>query len=112
MLDTFGMQTGGREYRRLIQAFERVFGATIFFGTDSLIGSAGVLQRSPFNFMREAQMWYSRSPEQPPISSDFENVIVLRDDFYQEILAHPVPNDLEAVKFSPQGQQCSIFACG
>ncbi len=25
-------------------------------------------------------------------------MIVLSDDFYQEILAHPVPNDLEAVK--------------
>jgi hypothetical protein len=48
--------------------------------------------------MREAQIWYSRSPEQRPISSEFENVIVLSDDFYQEVLAHPVPNDLEAVK--------------
>lgn len=34
MLETFGMQNGGKEYRRLIQAFERIFGATIFFGTD------------------------------------------------------------------------------
>jgi hypothetical protein len=34
MLETFGMQKGGKEYRRLIQAFERLFGATIFFGTD------------------------------------------------------------------------------
>jgi hypothetical protein len=98
MLETFGMQTGGKEYRRLVEAFERVFGATIFFGTDSLRGSAKVVQRSRFNFMREAQIWYSRSPEQRPISSDFENVIVLSDDFYQEVLAHPVPNDLEAVK--------------
>jgi hypothetical protein len=48
--------------------------------------------------MREAQIWYSRSPEQRPISAEFENVVVLSDDFYQEILAHPVPNDLEAVK--------------
>jgi hypothetical protein len=53
---------------------------------------------SRFNFMREAQIRYSRSPEQRPISSEFENVIILSDDFYQEILAHPVPNDLEAVK--------------
>jgi hypothetical protein len=98
MLETFGMQTGGKEYRRLVLAFERVFGATIFFGTDNLNGSAKVVQRSRFNFMQEAQIWYSRNPEQRPISSEFENVIVLSDDFYQEILAHPVPNDLEAVK--------------
>ena len=98
MLETFGMQTGGKEYRRLVEAFERVFGATIFFGTDSLRGSAKVVQRSRFNFMREAQIWYSRTPEQRPLSSGFENVIVLSDDFYQEVLAHPVPNDLAAVK--------------
>jgi hypothetical protein len=34
MLDTFGMQQGGAQYRRLIGAFKRVFGAMIFFGTD------------------------------------------------------------------------------
>jgi hypothetical protein len=30
MLDTFGMNKGGKEYRRLVAAFERIFGATIF----------------------------------------------------------------------------------
>src|SRR5581483_1548698 len=34
MLDTFGMQQGGSQYRRLVAAFQRIFGATIFFGTD------------------------------------------------------------------------------
>jgi hypothetical protein len=35
MLESFGigMHTGGKEYRRLVEAFERIFGATIFFGT-------------------------------------------------------------------------------
>jgi len=53
MLETFGMPTGGKEYRRLVQAFERVFGATIFFGTETTkttSGSAKVIQRSRFNF--------------------------------------------------------------
>ena len=35
MLETFGMHRGGKEYRRLVAAFERIFGATIFFGTDA-----------------------------------------------------------------------------
>ena len=35
MLETFGMHKGGKEYRRLVAAFERIFGATIFFGTDT-----------------------------------------------------------------------------
>lgn len=98
MLETFGLHKGGKEYRRLVAAFERIFGATIFFGTDTLLGTAKVVQRSRFSFFREAQIWYSRDPEQFPLSEQFENVIVLSDEFYPEIAAHPIPADLEAVK--------------
>ena len=98
MLETFGMHKGGKEYRRLVAAFERIFGATIFFGTDSLSARARVVQRSRFSFFNEAQIWYSRDPEQYPVSDQFENVIVLSDEFYREITAHPIPADLEAVK--------------
>ena len=98
MLETFGMHKGGKEYRRLVAAFERIFGATIFFGTDTLSKTAKVVQRSRFSFFHEAQIWYSRDPQQYPISDQFENVIVLSDEFYREITAHPIPADLEAVK--------------
>jgi hypothetical protein len=53
MLETFGMHKGGR----LVAAFERIFGATIFFGTDTLNGKAKVVQRSRFSFFNEAQIW-------------------------------------------------------
>ncbi|MGH9343205.1 MAG: replication protein RepA [Terriglobia bacterium] len=98
MLETFGMHKGGKEYRRLVAAFERIFGATIFFGTNTLRGTAKMVQRSRFSFFQEAQIWYSRNPEQYPVSDQFENVIVLSDEFYREIMAHPIPADLEAVK--------------
>ena len=98
ILETFGMHKGGKEYRRLIAAFERIFGATIFFGTDGLLGKAKVIHRSRFNFLREAQIWYSRHADQPVLSDEFENVIVLSDEFFQEISAHPIPTDLEAVR--------------
>ncbi len=98
MLETFGMHKGGKEYRRLVAAFERIFGATIFFGTDTLSGTARVVQRSRFSFFNQAQIWYSRDPEQYPVSDQFENVIVLSDEFYREIVAHPIPADMEAVK--------------
>ena len=32
------------------------------------------------------------------MSGELENVIVLSEEFYQEITAHPIPTDLEAVK--------------
>ena len=78
MLETFGMHRGGKEYRRLVAAFERIFGATIFFGTDAFRGTARVVQRSRFSFFSEAQIWYSRDPEQYPVSDQFENVIAQR----------------------------------
>jgi hypothetical protein len=98
MLDTFGMAKGGKEYRRLVAAFERIFGATIFFGTDTVRSGARVVHRCRFNFLREAQIWYDRDSIQTYGGEPFENVIVLSDEFYSEILAHPIPADIQAVK--------------
>jgi len=98
MLETFGMSKGGKEYRRLLGAFERIFGATIFFGTDGMARQATVVHRSRFNFLREAQIGYNRHAEPPVLSPEFENVIVLSDEFYAEIQSHPIPSDLNAVR--------------
>ena len=98
MLETFGMQKGGKEYRRLVGAFERIFGATIFFGTEKLDGHAEVVHRCRFNFIREAQIWFNRGDGLPSVSAGFENEIVLSDEFYKEVIAHPIPTDLEAVR--------------
>ena len=98
MLDTFGMHKGGKEYRRLVAAFERIFGATIFFNTDVAVTTAKVVQRSRFNFLQEAQIWWNRDPDQRVIDEAFENVIILSDEFFREVTEHPIPTDLEAVK--------------
>ena len=98
MLDTFAMQQGGTQYRRLVGAFQRIFGATIFFGTDSQREHATVVHCARFNFMSEARIWYSRDPDQKLLPGDCQNLIVLSDEFYREILSHPVPTDLEAAK--------------
>lgn len=98
MLDTFGMQQGGSQYRRLVAAFQRIFGATIFFGTDVQRDRAAVVHRARFNFMSEARIWYSRDPEQRLLPGDCQNLIVLSDEFYREILQHPIPTDLDAAK--------------
>jgi hypothetical protein len=97
MLDTFGMQQGGSQYRRLIEAFQRVFGATIFFGTNTQI-KAAVFQQVRFNFMSEARIWYGRNLDQPNLPGDCRNMIVLTPEFYQEVTSHPIPTDLQAAK--------------
>ncbi|HEX4170377.1 MAG TPA: replication protein RepA [Bryobacteraceae bacterium] len=98
MLSVFGMQQGGTQYRRLINSFQRVFGATIFFGTDIQLEKASVMHQGRFNFMREAKIWYTRNPEQSQLPGDFQNQIVLSDEFFVEVTTHSIPTDLEAAK--------------
>jgi hypothetical protein len=98
MLDTFGLQQGGSQYRRLVSSFQRIFGATIFFGSDTQRARATVFHRARFNFITEARIWYSRDPEQALLPGDCQNVIVLSEEFFREILSHPIPADLDAVK--------------
>jgi hypothetical protein len=98
MLDTFGMQQGGTQYRRLVAAFQRIFGATIFFGTDTQRQKAMVVHQARFSFMSEARIWYSRHSDQETLPCEFQNESVLSDEFFREILAHPIPTDMEAAK--------------
>jgi hypothetical protein len=79
-------------------SFQRIFGATIFFGTDTQRERAIVIHQSRFNFMTEARIWYSRDASQETLPGGFENTIVLSDEFYREIMTLPIPTDLEAVK--------------
>jgi hypothetical protein len=114
MLDTFGMQQGGSQYRRLVASFQRIFGATIFFGTDSQSERAAVVHHARFSFMREARIWYSRDPEQRLLPGDCQNRIVLSEEFYREIQAHPIPTDLEAARAlssSPAALDLFMWLC-
>jgi replication initiator protein A len=60
MLDSFGMQQGGTQYRRLVAAFQRIFGATIFFGTATQRERAAVVHQARFNFMSEPKLVFPR----------------------------------------------------
>jgi hypothetical protein len=99
MLDiSFGIQQGGSQYCRLVASFQRIFGATIFFGRDTQRDRAAVVHCARFNFMTEARIWHSRDPDQKSLPGDCKNLIVLSDEFYNEISAHPIPTDFEAAK--------------
>ncbi|HWD99240.1 MAG TPA: replication protein RepA [Bryobacteraceae bacterium] len=98
MLDTFGIRQGGSQYRRLVASFQRIFAATIFFGSDYQRERATVVHRARFNFMTEGRIWYSRDPDQQLLPGDCQNMVRLSDEFYREIQKHPIPTDLEAAK--------------
>jgi hypothetical protein len=82
----------------LIGAFQRVFGATIFFGTDTHRSISPVVHEARSHFMSEARIWYSRDLGQRHLPGECQNLIVLTEEFYREVLEHPIPTDLEAAK--------------
>lgn len=100
MLDTFGLQRGSSQYRRLILSCQRIFGATIIFGTDTQLEHTAVVHCARFNFTTEARIWCSRYRSEHLLPGDCQNEILLSDQFYREILDHPTPMDLDVAKAS------------
>jgi hypothetical protein len=98
MLEMFGMQKGGKEYRRLVAGIERIFGSTIFFGSEQAAEPSQVFFRARFHFVRETHIWFDRNPSPTNPAGNRENVIVLSDEFFREIIEHPIPTDLEVVR--------------
>lgn len=91
ILDTFGLAKGGKEYRRIVAGFERIFGATIFFGTEEQANFSRVVHRAQFNFIQQARIWYDGG-------SGEDNLITLSPEFFEEAKAHPIPADLDVAK--------------
>lgn len=91
LLDMFGLAKGGKEYRRLVAGFIRIFGATIFFGTEAQSSPAQVFQQARFNFIQAARLWYQSDSRE-------DNLITLSEEFYDEVKAHAIPADLDVAK--------------
>ncbi len=48
--------------------------------------------------MAEARIWYARDYQQQTLPRGCQNEIILSAEFYEEIMAHPIPADLDAAK--------------
>lgn len=99
LLDTFGLPKDGKTYRRLVNGFKRIFGATIFFGTEEQLQTREVFEIDRFNFFRTLRIWYTKEITQQTLpSEDFENQILLSEEFWEELQRHPIPIELNVVK--------------
>lgn len=91
MLDRFGMAQGGRlrtDLRRGDVLRNR-----------QTTASARVVHRARFNFSSEARSWYQRGED----DGVGEAAITLNEEFFAEVMAHPIPADLERSKgWSPR----------
>jgi hypothetical protein len=98
MLSFFHFPTDGRYYARMVQGFQRIFAATIFFGTDSQADRKPLIDWARFHFFDAAHLWFNR-PEAPSSAGPGPqpNIVTLSESFYAEISEHPIPVEREAV---------------
>jgi hypothetical protein len=98
MLDFFQLAKDGPHYRRIIQSFRRIFGATIFFGTEGCTQAASLIDWARFHFFDRVRLWFNTEAHQPIASGEqAENVILLSDAFYREIDEHRIPVEREVI---------------
>lgn len=110
ILDLFGMAKGGAQFERLVEGFKRIFSATIIFGpretvlqqslafveTNESAAPTLAFAKKRFHFIDEAKLWYDREHQS---NRHFkENEIKLNQTFFNEIMTHPIPADLVAVR--------------
>jgi hypothetical protein len=97
ILDFFRLFKDGKRYRRLMKGFQRVFGATMFFGTSDEPDRELVLDWARFHFFDHLHLWFHKTEPEPTASSDHENCAVLSEAFYHEIDQHRIPVEREVV---------------
>ena len=96
ILTELGLARNGKNYRRLMDGFKRVFMSSIVFGTDELTAHAPTFEYHKVSFFDRVKLWVPQSAE--AASSAHENAIKLTEAFWAEISAHPIPVDADVVR--------------
>jgi hypothetical protein len=98
LLEFFRLPKDGPHYRRIVEGFQRVFAATIFFRTEQQLEPSTVVDLARFQFFDRMHLWFNTGDQQQPLSAEnFDNVITLSDAFYREIDEHRIPIEREVV---------------
>ncbi len=97
MLDYFELPKNGYHYHRIVQGFQRIFGATIFFGTEEQRQRAVVLDSARFHFFDRMHIWYNREEPSPHNGNEPDYTITLSEAFHNEIDHHKIPIERRVV---------------
>lgn len=75
-----------------MQGFNRIFAATIFFGTEDQPNRSRLIDRARFHIFDRMCLWFNNQElDQSVNDKAYENVIALSQTFYQEIRLAPNP---------------------
>jgi hypothetical protein len=76
MLDFFHFSKDGRHYRRVVQAFQRVFATTIFFGIDDQPDGHPLADSARFHFFDKLHLWFHDHDKLLAANQAAENTII------------------------------------
>ncbi|MGO8792439.1 MAG: replication protein RepA [Terriglobia bacterium] len=98
LLEFLQLPKDGIHYRRLIQGFERIFAASIFFGTEEQRAGGQCFDWTRFHFFDRMVLWFNRAgPQDSGNVPHRGNIITLSEGFYEEINRHPIPVERQVV---------------
>ena len=98
ILDFFRLPKDGRYYRRIAQGFQRIFAATIFFGTEDQPAGNHLIDWARFHFFDQIHLWFTEGKSFGSDSACHDrNTITLSEAFYCEIDQHRLPIEREVV---------------
>jgi len=103
ILVEWGMPTNGCHYKRLFDAFRRVFGSTMFFGTSDDRKELQVWECSRVHFFDSMKLWMSETGAK---STARDNRVTLSPEFWRELQEHPIPVDAEVVRLLARNPGC------
>ncbi|MGH9402319.1 MAG: replication protein RepA [Terriglobia bacterium] len=97
VLDFFHLFKDGKTYHRIMEGFQRIFAATIFFGANDQTSATVIVDWARFHFFDRMHLWFHTAEEESPAPGTAENSITLSEAFYEEIDKHPIPVEREVV---------------
>ena len=104
ILVEWGMPTNGAHYRRLLEAFQRVFGSTMFFGSSDARRESHVWECSRIHFFASMKLWMKNGESKTGPLRD--NSVTLSPEFWKELQDHPIPVDAEVVRMLASNPGC------
>jgi hypothetical protein len=104
ILTDWGLTTGGEYYRRLVSSFRRVFGSTIFFGTQPDRGRSQVWDCRRIHFVDHVRLWFQHDSDTD--GRRRENLVTLSVPFWEELRNHPIPVDTAVVRALANNPGC------
>jgi len=96
ILRLFGRGQSGTHYRKLMESFDRIFSATICWGTQRELENRSFIEQYKVSMLDHVRLWYCTTSHTHVAA--FDNTITLSQPFFDELMAHSIPVDLEVVR--------------